>query len=79
MIDAHGRAVGLNAGGRTKAASAYYLPLERVVRALRVLRAHWPEGGPLSGGWAARLVPRGDLQVWPRRGPGADLGANVGA
>jgi hypothetical protein len=74
VIDVHGRAIGLNAGGRTKAASAYYLPLERVLRALRVLREHWPEGGALSGVWAAARVPRGDLQVrWRWWGAGASV------
>ena len=63
MIDCRGRAVALNAGGRTKAASAYYLPLERVVRALNIVRAHWPEGGALSSDWSASKVPRGDLQA----------------
>jgi hypothetical protein len=41
VIDSRGRAVGLNAGGKNKAQSAYYLPLERVVRTLRVLQVSW--------------------------------------
>jgi hypothetical protein len=36
---------------------------ERVVRALRLLQQHWPEGGNLSCTWSASLVPRGDLQT----------------
>jgi hypothetical protein len=63
VIDSQGRAVGLNAGGKNKAQSAYYLPLERVVSALRLLQQQWPLEGGLSSKWCARCVPRGDLQT----------------
>jgi S1-C subfamily serine protease len=63
VIDSQGRAIGLNAGGKNKAASAYYLPLERVVRALGLLQQQWPLGGQLSSSWGAACVSRGDLQV----------------
>ena len=43
MINRRGEAVALNAGGRNKAASAFYLPLERVVRALKLLQVPVPQ------------------------------------
>lgn len=38
VVDVRGQAVGLNAGGRTRGQQGYYLPLHRVVRALRLLQ-----------------------------------------
>lgn len=60
VVNVRGEAVGLNAGGKNKAASAFYLPLHRVVRALQLLQACKLPG---AAGWLPPRVPRGDLQA----------------
>lgn len=67
VIDQQGRAVALNAGGKNKAATAYYLPLHRVVRALAIIQASKAPDGNWEG-WNAPVIPRGDLQVSLRVG-----------
>ncbi|CAN4083135.1 unnamed protein product [Withania somnifera] len=60
VINWQGRAVALNAGSKSSSASAFFLPLERVVRALKFLQ----EGMDLTTNrWEAVTIPRGTLQV----------------
>lgn len=60
VIDWQGRAVALNAGSKTSSASAFFLPLERVVRALGFLQKG---RGSISNTWEAVTIPRGTLQA----------------
>ncbi|KAL3637761.1 Protease Do-like 7 [Castilleja foliolosa] len=60
VIDWQGRAVALNAGSKTSSASAFFLPLERVVRALRFLQKGKDSN---AKSWEAVTIPRGTLQA----------------
>ncbi|KVI08888.1 PDZ domain-containing protein [Cynara cardunculus var. scolymus] len=60
VIDWQGRAVALNAGSKSSSASAFFLPLERVVRALTFLQKGRDS---FQDKWEAVTIPRGTLQA----------------
>ncbi|KAL6908133.1 hypothetical protein ACP4OV_002303 [Aristida adscensionis] len=60
VVDCQGRAVALNAGSKISSASAFFLPLERVVRALNLIRDNWDAFGSKP---ESVYIPRGTLQV----------------
>ncbi|XWS30802.1 hypothetical protein CRYUN_Cryun23aG0021300 [Craigia yunnanensis] len=60
VIDWQGRAVALNAGSKSSSSSAFFLPLERVVRALKFLQKG---GDSYMSKWEAVSIPRGTLQA----------------
>lgn len=60
VIDWQGRAVALNAGSKSSSASAFFLPLERVVRALKFLQMGRDS---YLNKWSVIHIPRGTLQV----------------
>ncbi|KAH9608555.1 hypothetical protein KSS87_019509 [Heliosperma pusillum] len=74
VVDWQGRAVALNAGSKSSSASAFFLPLERVVRALRYLQ----NGRDLSPvKWPAVTIPRGTLQMVRHASPPEETGMLV--
>ncbi|XBI24244.1 hypothetical protein VPH35_049365 [Triticum aestivum] len=60
VVDCQGRAVALNAGSSSSSASAFYLPLDGVVRALNLIRGCWDTFGSKP---ESAYIPRGTLQV----------------
>jgi len=42
VLDINGNAIAMNAGGKKKAASSYYIPLDRVKRALALIQQDVP-------------------------------------
>ncbi|KAJ0753926.1 putative htrA2 peptidase [Helianthus annuus] len=60
VINWQGKAVALNAGSNTSSSSAFFFPLERVVRALNMLQ----KGRDLcQDKWEAVTIPRGTIQA----------------
>lgn len=51
VLDIHGRAIALNAGGASTSSSSYYLPLNRAQRALNIIQD------------GSRIIPRGTIQT----------------
>ena len=66
VIDCKGNAIGLNAGSKTKSSAAFFLPLHRVVRALRLLQDSLEpitDSGLLAPPIESFSIPRGTIQT----------------
>ena len=64
MIDSRGHAVALNAGSKSSSASAFFLPLDRIVRALEAIQESFNAsddgGGVQEAGMVAKRASSGD-------------------
>ncbi|CAB4273736.1 unnamed protein product [Prunus armeniaca] len=74
VVDWLGRAVALNAGSKSSSASAFFLPLERVVRALKFLQKGRDS---FVNKWEAVSIPRGTLQLVRHASPLGETGMLV--
>ena len=66
VLNEQGHAIGLNAGSKKKAASSYFLPLDRVVPALEAIRARIDREADdaADAPWdIASIVPRGTIEA----------------
>ena len=75
VIDIQGRAVALNAGGQVRAATSYFLPLDRVRRALQLIQ----EGQPVPRGGLLTTFEQLPYDELRRLGLGEDSEANARA
>ena len=75
VIDIEGRAVALNAGGQVRAQSSYFLPLERVRRALALVQ----EGKPVARGGLLTTFEQLPYDELRRLGLGAEAEADARA
>ena len=75
VIDIEGRAVALNAGGQVRAQSSYFLPLERVRRALALVQ----EGKPVPRGGLLTTFEQLPYDELRRLGLGEEAEANARA
>ena len=75
VIDIQGRAVALNAGGQVRAATSYFLPLDRVRRALQLIQ----EGQPVPRGGLLTTFEQLPYDELRRLGLGEESEANARA
>ncbi len=75
VVGANGKVLALNAGGASRSASSYYLPLDRVVQALKELQ----QGKPVARGTIQVTFEQRTFDELARLGLSGDLESNARA